>query len=204
MEIPTCRRCGAAFSVVATRPTALPQTPRPTEVSRFAPPAPLRKKRDATGIILGIGAILLIAIVTFGVRAIHRASDFHSDMTVGRSFPGLPSVPQNGRPGGSDLTGSMFMERPGNSEMPTVFVENMAMGTLHLELRDKNGRVYQVSCNVNQRVPLQVPAGNYLVHVSSNVPNIIATDGDATFRRFKEYDAPFSIGPPSGPMHLGD
>ena len=191
-QMPQCRRCGMPFPNVSET------------IERRQRIAPSRK---SSGKSLAVVIALMIAALIFGgafVRKMLRKmpNDF-ANVTSGQGVP--PSRPPisdgNSQP---DLTGGLFKERPGSAENPTVFVQNMETGTLVLELRDQSGRVYKTQCIAGQRVPLQVPAGNYGVHVSSDVPGVSATDGDATFRKFKEYDAAFSYGMPGEPLHLGD
>ena len=193
LQMPICRRCGFQFPVPAEQ----------FERNRV-PPA---QRRSASGMAVFIAVALLILLVLLGGAIVRRRNRLHNG-GIGDFASGV-GVPRGGAPAGNvesppDLTGGLFKERPGKAEQPTIYVENMETGTLFMELRDTQGRVYRSQCRAGQRVPMQVPAGNYGVHVSSDVPGIIASDGDAVFRTFKEYDAAFTFGMPGEPLHLGD
>ena len=88
--------------------------------------------------------------------------------------------------------------------MPTVNVTNGAVGTLTLTLRSPQGKVYTVQATAGEEAHLQVPAGTYTLSITSDMPAIRPNYGDATFQRFKQYDAVFVLGDVDAPIHIGD
>jgi hypothetical protein len=114
--------------------------------------------------------------------------------------PGLPLLSQPDASGGSGF----FVEKPGQREMPVLYITNLERDTMTLILRSREGHVYQAISSNGNRVSLQVPAGDYAVQVFSSSPYVQPNYGDATFHRYKEYEANFVDTNDAEPLHLGD
>jgi hypothetical protein len=198
-----CGRCGLSFPPAVAPPyqtTAAPPAPNLSaasqrEVARAAPAAGRRRP------FLPLLAMLaLIALVAFAADRFVRGAQEVLDR-AGPVFTG--AVGANG-PNVSDPTSGLFHERPSGAEQPTIVLGNGAEASLTLVLRGEDGREYRVNCEPNGEARLQVPAGHYTLTISSTSPWIQPNYGDATFRRFKEYDAYFVVDDHAPPIHLGD
>lgn len=198
-----CRRCGFLFA--SAPPFA---ASRPTQSSSMEAPAAQRyaqQRRRRTGppallIALGLSVLLLGAGLTVLRNTATRRTAFPARGLSGGSA--LNSAPADAAPPPGKL--SFFVESNGTEEMPVLTFRNLADGIMTLTLRDRYGHVYRASSQQMGLARLQVPAGDYSVSLESSTPRIRPNWGDATFRKFKSYDALFVAGHSDERVHLGD
>ncbi len=187
LEIQRCRRCGLAY----------PPAPAPAAPGYYRPSRP----SAWPWVVAAAGGLMALLLVVGFAAARHAARAGASSSLTGTAGQILPHSDTGGT---ADLTGSLFHERPGAAENPTIHVTNLEDDLMTLTLRDAAGRQYVVRSINGITQTVSIPAGDYTVEVTSNDPMIHGSTGDATFRRYKEYDATFVHGPPMGPLHLGD
>lgn len=123
-------------------------------------------------------------------------------MAAGSALTGAGSSGPTG--GFSDPTGGLFHERDSASENPTIAVTNGIEGTLTLVLRSPEGKEYSVKSQSGEEARMQVPPGRYTLSVSCDAPYVQPNYGDATFKRYKQYEAYFVLNENAPPVHLGD
>lgn len=219
LEMPQCRRCGYSYPVLSV--------PSP-----FSQPAmtkePSHKRRALTGVLCVMA--LLVGVLAVGIRSLSvlfsaesTSSDLVSSPRKRIMRNGPPLIGTQGSssslPTGSALTDrqssqptsvpdvtsdGMFKERPSQSEMPTIRVTNLDRDTMIFILRDASGHIYRTQSTNGHTATLQVPPGDYTVEVTDDDPMIRPNHGDATFRRYKEYEATFDASLFAPPFHLGD
>lgn len=198
VQMPQCRRCGYVFPPA---PSAAPYG-RPMSAASWrelAGPAPVAAPTR------GQRWSVLAALVLLGLVGLVGAGAFVYGLKHpgGRPVAGAALPAQSG--GMADPTAGPFVERPGRTEMPTLRVTNGEdEGTLFLVLQDANGRTWRTAARPGETSTLQVPPGDYRLRVSSDERWLHANDGDATFRRFKEYSATFVASVLPGRIHIGD
>ena len=198
-----CRRCGFLFA------SATPFAPgRPPHSSAVEAPAAVRyaqqRRRYAGPLALLVCLGLIVLLLGVGRTVLTNAG----------MRP--PAFPARGLPEGSNLNGapadaasppgklSFFVESNGQEEMPVLTFRNLADGIMTLTLRDRYGHVYRASSRQAELARLQVPAGDYSVSLENSNPLIHPNWGDATFRKFKAYNALFVVGHSDTRIHLGD
>ena len=198
-----CQRCGFAY---ASTPSSAPiRTHGPAAMEM--PDAQRHRqqhRRNAGPVVLliavGLGVLLLGAGLNVFRQAALRNAEF--------SYRGLPSgSPLNSAPAKSDAPPgklSLFVESNSAEEMPTLTFRNLADGIMTLTLRDRYGHVYRAASRQSELATLQVPAGDYSVSLESDIPRIRPNWGDATFRRYKSYNALFVAGHSDTRVHLGE
>jgi len=106
--------------------------------------------------------------------------------------------------GGRQSPGSLFTERISASATPTIHVTNREDDVITCVFRDPAGHEFRVQSSAGKTESIRIPPGQYTVEVSSNDPFVQPNSGDATFRRFKDYDADFVHASSAESFHLGD
>jgi hypothetical protein len=148
-------------------------------------------------ILSTVAAIVLICLAAVGIqRTLKGLRD------VAGPSSSLAGAVSAGADMLSDPTGGLFHERPSSQEQPVLTVGNGAFVTLTLVLRGGDGKEYSVSVPPFKTGTLQVPPGGYSLIVSGT--GVDSNTGDATFRRYKSYEATFVLDVYADPIHLGD
>ncbi len=200
-----CGRCGHAYRTQFTpagQPFQTPGAPEQrTQMFGMPPPVPPAPAQPASSqgplwalaALIARGAFVLLLLLA-------SVQDGQAPSGVGREQQEAAST----------LTSTgIFRERPSAVEIPTIRIRTDYSGGAILILTGMDGRRYTASCYPNREGVLRVPAGDYGVEVLSPDGSIGASTGTAVFRRFKEYEAEFTLvtyypweEPP--PLRLGD
>jgi hypothetical protein len=198
-----CQRCGFAYASTLSSPPVRPPGSAATEIPAAQRQMQQRRRHAGPTVLLiavGLGVLLLGA----GLNVLRQAALRHAEFPS-RGLPG--GSPLNGAPAESAVPPgklSLFVESNSAEEMPTLTFRNLADGVMTLTLRDRYGHVYRAASRQSELATLQVPAGDYSVSLESDVPRIRPNWGDATFRRYKSYNALFVAGHSDARVHLGE
>jgi len=158
--------------------------------------APQRRRHGPLAFLVVLG----LSVVVFGAIALtHRINVLSHGLSEGS---GLNSAPTDAEARPHKL--SLFVERDSPQEMPILTFSNFTYARMTLTLRDRYGHVYRAACEPAQQATLQVPAGDYSLSLDSDSRSIHSNWGDATFHKFKAYDASFRAGHSDRRVHLGD
>lgn len=195
VSMPQCRRCGFVFPSAPPASFGVEARERPHE--RIPQASGSRSISTWLPLMLVCGALL-------GIVALARLRGVgqHALPTDGgHTGSALDFSPTDGAaPHGS----SLFVESNSAQEMPQLTVRNGSGSGLTLTLRDRYGHVYRAICTQFGTADMQVPSGYYSVSIESDNPHIRPNWGDATFRKFKAYEADFVVGHRDERVHLGE
>lgn len=181
-----------AASAQGTTSTPAPAAP-PSGLFSQAQPPPLNRAPLAAG---PPPAPQQEAPLTAG--AAPNPTDSGSDLATG------PAVQAGGSSGA-------FIERPSEVETPTIVITNYtgigAGGGDTLIFAGESSGGYEMRIPPVGTASMQVPPGEYRFQLVPDDPGVLGESGDATFRKYREYDLYISSHPYfGGPLigHIGD
>jgi hypothetical protein len=122
------------------------------------------------------------------------------------SPPQTPLVTAQGQ-----ASSSPFLERPSTQEIPTINIrgdqDDFNGVPDRVQFRNIAGQVFEMVVPAGQTSSMRLPAGNYEYILLPGHPRVQGQDGDATFRRYRQYDLSITTEHNalySGPQHIGD
>jgi hypothetical protein len=114
-----------------------------------------------------------------------------------------------GDSGDGPRSAGLFTETVSPTPSPTIAITNLSPVAAELVLTGSNGEEYSLITESGEHNSLTIPAGDYSARLISADPSVGGNYGDASFHRFRQYDAtwvldtvnPYVFG---GNLHLGD
>jgi len=179
-----CARCGHVYRTQFTQsgqPLA-PQEPmdgRTVMVPSLEPPA--RSSSATVAAVAGLIGLTALVILLLIVASLPRERS--AEQPTGQEAAAPPAMTSSG----------FFRERPSNVETPTLRISTDYEGGVILILTGVDGCRYTVTSFPGRDGVIQVPAGDYGVELLSHDGSIEARSGTAVFRRFRAYDASFTL-----------
>ena len=198
LQAQLCARCGHAYRTQFT-PAGQPVTPPGATDGRTQMGQPWTQPQTfpiVAGVVGGVIALVafVVLLVIIGLMA--------EDQSAGPASGAANSSPV--------LTSSgLFRERPSQVEIPTIRISTDYAGGASLILTGRDGSRYTATCYPRRDAVFQVPAGDYGVELLSPDASVTPRTGLAVFRRYKEYEAGFTVEPhipweELPPLRLGD
>ena len=197
LQMDQCRRCGFVYPGFTPVVDSYGRPLSPAALREVRRPAAHPRRRASTIALLASIAVIALAAIILA-RSAGRLGVPAARIADRGASPAAPLA------GMRDPMAGMFVERESKAEMPTLAITNDDNDTMHLLLKDGAGRVFHLSAGAYETARLQIPTGRYDIAVTSDDPTIRPNNGDAVFRRYKEYSSTFVRSPDYGPIHLGD